>query len=245
MAIDLPEAELVEIFFKILTDRATTPAIRGLRIRLQDVGSNRDELIQFRNLQRACREDPELDQEFTWAGLGSLLRFDPLTPDPDMGILVQAFNQMVEDHWEGRTSHIHLPRIEPGKTPDNKPTQGHVMVVKINAARDLVVRDILSSDPYCKLIYRDPAVPAMAQRHQSSTQKNTLDPIWAEERKFSGVTRNGTLRVEVWDEDKLSDDDPMGWVEIAMRDLDFNQGSDAWLHLKDVEKGQIHINHTF
>ena len=66
-----------------------------------DMGQrHKDEIRQFRQLQKACREDQELARELAEAGLGPVATMNTLRPDEKTGRLVQAFNRMIEDHWE-------------------------------------------------------------------------------------------------------------------------------------------------
>ena len=60
-----------------------------------------DEVAQFRELQRICREVPVLEETLARAGFGRIV--DPTNPmamTPEMGRVVQAFNRMIEEFWE-------------------------------------------------------------------------------------------------------------------------------------------------
>lgn len=98
---DSPEAQLAEAIRAILEPRAATPLVKRLRVRLRDLGKDqRDEVTQFRQLQKACREAPELAQAFAAAGFGDVTSVDPRVPDPKTGAFIQAFNRFVETFWE-------------------------------------------------------------------------------------------------------------------------------------------------
>lgn len=95
------ETQFAEAIRAVIEPLAATPPIKRLRVRLRDLGKDqRDEVTQFRQLQKACREDPKLAQAFAAAGFGDVAAADPRLPDPKVGALVQAFNRFVETHWE-------------------------------------------------------------------------------------------------------------------------------------------------
>jgi hypothetical protein len=76
------------------------PVGRRLRTRLRELGANaRDEVAQFRLLQKALRESPELAKALHDKGFGDLTAVDPRAPGPVGGALVQAFNRFVETRW--------------------------------------------------------------------------------------------------------------------------------------------------
>ena len=104
MAMDwesLDEAALAELLFGVLDAHADSRALKRARFRLRDMGEdNHDELAQFRLLQRACREDAALAGALVDAGLPEIADLPLLPPTPTVGRLVQAFNRMVEAHWE-------------------------------------------------------------------------------------------------------------------------------------------------
>ncbi len=95
------EGELAQILAEILDAHAAEPAVLRLKIRLRDMGTNlRDEVQQFRQLQRACRECDELHAAFAAAGFGGIPERDPFQVDSATGQLVQAFNLFVDDRWD-------------------------------------------------------------------------------------------------------------------------------------------------
>jgi len=76
------------------------PIFRRLKVRIAELGPNaRDEVAQFRQLQRACRESPELLAAFVAAGFGDLTTADPRQANPIVGALTNAFNRFVEARW--------------------------------------------------------------------------------------------------------------------------------------------------
>jgi hypothetical protein len=96
-----PEAELALRITQILTRFEPTPIFKRLRVRVRDLGDDqRDEVLQFKQLQRACRESPELLDAFKAAGFGDLTKADARHPDAPTGAVIQAFNRFVEARWE-------------------------------------------------------------------------------------------------------------------------------------------------
>ncbi len=96
------EAELAAAVGAILTRFEPTPIIKRLKVRLRELGDDvRDEVAQFKQLQRACRESPDLSRAFEAEGFGDLTRVDPRAPDARAGAVIQAFNRFVEARWEG------------------------------------------------------------------------------------------------------------------------------------------------
>lgn len=90
-----------ERLYTIIEGFEGTPPYRRLRIRLRELGKNqRDEVRQFRILQRACRESPELEGAIVEAGFSAPSGLSPLQLHKEGGVLVQAFNSVAEDHWE-------------------------------------------------------------------------------------------------------------------------------------------------
>ncbi len=95
------ETELSAAIAAILEHFAATVTFKRLRVRVRELGDNqRDEVAQFRLLQRSCREDAELLKAFADAGLGDLTKADARRPDAKAGAVIQAFNRFVESRWE-------------------------------------------------------------------------------------------------------------------------------------------------
>ncbi len=95
------ESSIAALLSEVITPFEAQPVIRKLRVRLRELGDNaRDEVAQFRQLQRAVRESPELAKSFSDKGFGDLTAVDPRNPGPLGGAVVQAFNRLVEDRWE-------------------------------------------------------------------------------------------------------------------------------------------------
>lgn len=95
------EAAVAAMLLEVLAPFESQPVVRRLRVRLRDLGDNaRDEGAQFRALQRAVRESPELAKAFSDRGFGDVTLVDPRRPGPVGGALIQAFNRLVETRWE-------------------------------------------------------------------------------------------------------------------------------------------------
>ncbi len=77
---------------------------------------------------------------------------------------------------------------------------GYTLIVRVESGRNMVIRDILTSDPYCILRYKDPGY-AKVQEKRTSTCHSTLNPTWGEKLFFMDVGPRGRLKLEVWDED--------------------------------------------
>lgn len=230
----------IDQLYAVLHAREAAPSVRRLRIRLAELGEDaKDELIQFRHLIRACREDAELTAAFVEVGLGDLNRFAGANLlDPELGALVQAFNHLIEQRWRNRAMPITALRRRPDPSRPR-------LIVRINGARELVVRDVLTSDPYCVLTYNDPNYD-VEQRLTTDVVKNASGTAsWRGEHVFIGITERGTLKVEVWDADKVGEDDPMGSLDIAMADLNADAETHAWFNLQDVESGALRIQMRF
>ncbi len=95
------ETALSATIAAILERFATTVTFKRLRVRVRELGDNqRDEVAQFKQLQRSCREAPDLLEAFVDAGLGDLTKVDARSPDAKVGAVIQAFNRFVEARWE-------------------------------------------------------------------------------------------------------------------------------------------------
>lgn len=242
----LTEQELAEIFHAVLS--RPTQTVRRLRLRLREEGQrNCDELVQFRLLQRACREDSSLALSLEQAGLGPVATYALDPPSAEVGQLIQAFNCMVEDYWDEDGARVDLHRTEQVDSSTLMPrrgTGGFNMEVRVHAGKNLVVRDLFTSDPYCVLIYEDSSYD-IVQRSQTEVQRNTCDPFWKDIHHFTHVHATGKLTIEIWDKDFTGGDDPMGKVEIPMEELDFRQESHAWYPVQEAESGQLRVRIQF
>ena len=111
----------------------------------------------------------------------------------------------------------------------------HVHVIE---CRDLVIKDITSSDPYCILSIGN-------QVNKTKTQYKTLTPKYNEHFTYSwdGCDR---LLIEIFDKDELTKDDHMGKVTVDLSPLLRERDStiQEWfqvMHRKKEEKRQGEI----
>lgn len=96
----MTEEEVATALHAALAQFEATPVIKRLRQRLRDLGGHaKDEIEQFRQLQRACRESPEVAAALRDAGLGDVATRDSRQVDAETGALVQGFNRMIEARW--------------------------------------------------------------------------------------------------------------------------------------------------
>lgn len=93
---------------------------------------------------------------------------------------------------------------------------GIVNVVLVSC-RDMVIKDVFSSDPYCILHLG-------LQSHKSSIKYNTLNPKYHEHFSFSWNGQD-KLKMEFYDKDNFSSDDHMGVTEVNLSI--FNEQSTA------------------
>ncbi len=86
-----------------------------------------------------------------------------------------------------------------------------IVDVYLIAGRDLIVKDLITSDPYCVLTLG-------LQTRKTTIKYKTLKPEYNEHFSFSW---NGTdpLVVEVFDKDELTKDDHMGKVSVDLEPL--------------------------
>ena len=138
----------------------------------------------------------------------------------------------------------------PSSSPKNHRKSHTAMVeylgivhVHLHECRDLVIKDLLTSDPYCVL-------RVGSQSHKTSTKYKCLDPKYNEHFNFSwdGMDQ---LIVEVFDKDELTKDDHMGIVEINMDPLLRKEGTVMldWFPVrhrkKDKQQGEMKLEITF
>merc|ERR1711874_419795 len=113
--------------------------------------------------------------------------------------------------------------------------------LEINQAKDLVKGDMMGkSDPYAVVTYGDDKV-------KTKTIKNNQNPQWGFETDIP-INPNGpsSLKIEVFDDDKLGKDKPLGAAILDIPTV-LNDGSleDAWIPLSGVKSGQIQVSADF
>ena len=100
--------------------------------------------------------------------------------------------------------------------PARMTTSGTLEIV-LEGATDLISADANGlSDPYARISLGD-------VRHKSKVAKRTLSPVWGETFAFKGTLRELTakrMRVEIFDHDTFSKDDPLGSADIGLAALE-------------------------
>lgn len=119
-----------------------------------------------------------------------------------------------------------------------------IINVLLIEGRDLIVKDLVSSDPYCVLSIG-------LQTRKSTIKKRSLNPQYNEHFSFSWDGRDN-LKIEIFDHDDLSKDDHMGLVEI---DLEYLKKCNEkpiqfWMPVihrkhRDKQQGELHLEITF
>lgn len=127
-----------------------------------------------------------------------------------------------------------------------------IITVEIKHAKNLPKKDMLtgSSDPYCKLIAGD-------QTFQTQVINNNLNPEWNETFKFKSFQNPSKLRLEVYDYDKATDDDIIGYNEYDLNQLFIDNGNgnvngnkkrrnksksfNGYFQLKRTKKGKLKV----
>ena len=119
-----------------------------------------------------------------------------------------------------------------------------IIDVVLVEGKNLVIKDIVSSDPYCVLTIG-------LQTRKSTIKKSTLNPQYNESFSFSWDGKC-PLFIEIFDHDDLSKDDHMGCVEI---DLDFvKRNCNKLVHVtqpvthrkqKDKQQGELCLEITY
>jgi len=95
------EHELADQLFDMLGGLDDPKVVARLKLRVRDLGPRiKDEVRQFRQLQKACRESAPLASALEARGFPEVTRMNPARPGPEGGTLIQAFNRMVETRWE-------------------------------------------------------------------------------------------------------------------------------------------------
>lgn len=116
----------------------------------------------------------------------------------------------------------------------------HIYKVKVNHANNLIAADMNGkSDPFCVLRLNS------LQIFKTSVKKCTLNPVWKEEFLFRMLNpKTDRLRVDVYDWDRLKSNDPLGYFDIRMADLEslqYGQSVTSNYSLKDVKSGTVNL----
>eukprot|EP00092_Neocalanus_flemingeri_P016852 GFUD01018229.1.p1 GENE.GFUD01018229.1~~GFUD01018229.1.p1 ORF type:complete len:2467 (-),score=607.35 GFUD01018229.1:626-7075(-) len=110
--------------------------------------------------------------------------------------------------------------------------------LEIIQAKDLIKADLIGkSDPYAVVTYGDDKI-------KTKTIKNNLNPQWNFEADIP-IDPNGpsTLKIEIFDDDKLGKDKPLGAADVDIPSLINNATlKDAWIPLSGVKSGQLQLS---
>ncbi|KAM9955512.1 hypothetical protein ACTFIW_008841 [Dictyostelium discoideum] len=117
------------------------------------------------------------------------------------------------------------------------------VVIKILGARDTLICDITTSDPYCLISTKD------SKTFKTEVIYKTLNPIWKDEEFVFDIIENSQIiSILMYDEDKFSKDDFMGLVRINIDEYKTKGQRDIWIPLegknpnkKAKKRGDIHI----
>ncbi|GAB6032127.1 hypothetical protein CHUAL_010490 [Chamberlinius hualienensis] len=110
-----------------------------------------------------------------------------------------------------------------------------VLRITVIEAKDLMVKDFFTSDPYAIITVR-------GEEFRTQTINSNLNPKWNYSCEYALDVYHGlTVTVELFDYDLTTRDDQLGRVSFNI-DKIFEKGSnDFWLPLDRAETGQIHL----
>uniref|UniRef100_A0ACD5UYC8 Uncharacterized protein n=1 Tax=Avena sativa TaxID=4498 RepID=A0ACD5UYC8_AVESA len=103
-----------------------------------------------------------------------------------------------------------------------------VLSVRVLRGMNLVKRDADGSDPYVVLHLDN-------QKLKTSVIKNTVNPVWNEDITLAVTNPATPLKIEVFDKDKISKDDPMGDAQVDLEPL----VQMARMDLEDIKSGSV------
>mmetsp|Transcript_20566 Transcript_20566/g.28856 ORF Transcript_20566/g.28856 Transcript_20566/m.28856 type:complete len:149 (+) Transcript_20566:37-483(+) len=119
------------------------------------------------------------------------------------------------------------------------------LTVTVVSGKDLAVRDITgSSDPYVHITVIDNQENKVTKKAKTTVQKQTLNPVWNEKFtfKFDRNKNDCSVRFHLWDWDRLSHDDSMGYGFVSLKDVDRPEQPQRFLvKLLEVEKGTLEV----
>ncbi|EDO32931.1 predicted protein [Nematostella vectensis] len=137
---------------------------------------------------------------------------------------------------------IPLTDVDPYKL--KYPLPDGVLRIEVTEAKDLVAKDIAvfkkgTSDPYAM-------VKVGAQTFRTETKKETLNPKWNEVFEvFVDNSQGQKIKIQLFDEDRASDDEALGSVEADISTVVQQGSADLWLPLENVASGQINLHCTW
>merc|ERR1719397_1479083 len=113
--------------------------------------------------------------------------------------------------------------------------------LELAEAKNLIKADMIGkADPYAVISYGDDNV-------KSKAIKNSQNPKWEFDTDISTDPRGSdTIKIDVFDKDRLGKDKHLGSAAIDIPDLINNGGlQDAWIPLDGVKSGQLRVSADF
>jgi hypothetical protein len=114
------------------------------------------------------------------------------------------------------------------------PSPSPSLRLRLIGARDLVVADLVSSDPYAEIYFNNVL-------QKSSTKKSTLNPVWNETFTLRADGIPQFLVISLRDKDDVGKDDPLGCVVLPLLDLIQGVEKEWMCPLQGVKRGLLHI----
>eukprot|EP00961_Rhodomonas_salina_P198771 2681116-Rhodomonas_salina.2 len=164
----------------------------------------------------------------------------------DKGVMTFAINgTQVGEPLSGFDAEVYPMVFLSGKGSSLTPVEERERLVRVVCvgAADLPRMDLLtgSADPYCTvhlMANRDEVVPDFLEdKYTTSVVQNCLSPEWNEAFVLSPRSRDEYIVVRVWDHDKIGDDDMIGEVAVAVRELEQQRYHEGRYRLKS-KKGK-------
>jgi beta,beta-carotene 9',10'-dioxygenase len=128
------------------------------------------------------------------------------------------------------------------------PPQKRQLLVNVIRAENLIVGDIVSSDPFVKVtVINDSNNKSLTKK--TGVHPKTLNPIFDESFLFTlsdTQHMNYTLKLEVFDYDKVTSNDPLGDKTMVLKNLNLkiNQTQRHRLVLENVQRGTLTVEVT-
>ncbi|XP_028394171.1 extended synaptotagmin-3-like isoform X2 [Dendronephthya gigantea] len=140
---------------------------------------------------------------------------------------------------------ITIPLLNDSSIFDLKyPMPKGVIRLEVIEARDLEKKDIGflkkgSADPFV-------VVKIGSESFQTEVKKNTLSPNWSETFEFFVDFPNGQkIRLHLFDYDKASDNESMGYIELDISAVAAQGIVDLWMPLEETKSGELHVKCTW
>ncbi|OTF79130.1 E3 ubiquitin-ligase-like protein, partial [Euroglyphus maynei] len=103
---------------------------------------------------------------------------------------------------------------------DNDGESCKLLRLKIHSGHNLAKKDIFgASDPYVRIDLLRKSDRAVIDSLYTKTKKKTLNPCWNEQFIIRVLPASHVILIEVFDENRLTRDDFLGKVELALTDI--------------------------